>query len=543
MRLARVLCRTPKMDHLAGLARERASYDASPSQRISPSKARSRIGWISELDIDRHPQSARKTSIICTIGPRTNSVDMMVSLRKAGMNIVRLNFSHGSHEYHASAVKNARDSFAVMAGRPLAIALDTKGPEIRTGDMESANGLCIPEGHVFLLTADPKFKESGNLEAVYMDYDKIDQTLQAGSLVYVDDGNLQLEVLETLPRAVRVRARNAHCLLSHKGVNLPYAKVDLPAISDKDRQDLQFAAEHGLDMVFASFIRSPEDIRTIRSVLGERGKDIVVIAKIENHEGVRNFDAILAEADGIMVARGDLGIEIPPEKVFVAQKMMIARSNLAGKPVICATQMLESMKSNPRPTRAEASDVANAVLDGADCVMLSAETASGLYPIEAVEIMSKVCVEAEGTIAYMPLFEELRTLISNDGDSVTETISTSAVNASLESYIKAIVVLTRTGDSASRIAKFRPQVPILAITRDAALARRLHLHRGIYPLYYPHPHLGSGNWQQDVEARLEWAVEEGKRDGLLKTGQYVVMIQGSRKGQGYTNAMKILPIP
>lgn len=342
-----------------------------------------------------------------------------------------------------------------------------------------------------------------------------------------------------------MRALNAHRLLSRKGVNLPYLEVDLPAVSDKDRADLQFAVAHGLDMVFASFIRKAADVHTIRTLLGG-SRDIWIISKIENHEGLRNFDAILEASDGIMVARGDLGIEIPPEKVFVAQKMMIAKCNLAGKPVICATQMLESMTVNPRPSRAEASDVANAVLDGADCVMLSAETARGCYPVETVQIMSKLCQEAESTIAYLPLFEEIRAHCKNSA-SVTDTVSSSAVNASLEPYIRAIIVLTTTGESAFRVAKFRPQVPIITVTRNEQLSRKIHLHRGCYPLHYPHPKPYAGEdevcFQADVETRLKWAMDQGKSRGWLAPGDTVICIQGSQGGHGFTNTLRILPVP
>lgn len=517
----------------------------SPDSRI---RARmplsgSRISWISQLDIDRSPICARKTSIICTIGPRTASLESILALRQAGMNIVRLNFSHGTHEYHGQVIATVRRSQEAFPGRPVALALDTKGPEIRTGEIEGGGPLLIPKDHIFTLTTDESARTSGNLERIYVDYADIGETLDKGKLVYVDDGNLQLLVEESLGQeGVRVRALNGHRLLSKKGVNLPYTRVTLPALSEKDKVDLRFAAEQDVDMIFASFIRKPEDVREIRAFLGPAASRILLIAKIENHEGVKNFDAILAEADGIMVARGDLGIEIPPQKVFLVQKMMIARCNLVGKPVICATQMLESMTGNPRPTRAEASDVANAVLDGADCVMLSAETASGTYPVEAVTTMSNICQEAEATIAYLPLFEELRVLIGCSG-SITETVACSAVSAALETCIQGIIVLTTTGETARRLAKYRPQVPILAVTREARTARQIHLHRGCYPLVYtgPLPQPRS-DWQDDVDSRFQWAIEEGKRMGLLRPGFHVILIQGVRAGHGHTNTMRILPV-
>ncbi len=533
-----------------------------------------RLNWISRLDIDDEPCTVRKTSIICTIGPNTNSVEAMVELRRAGMNIVRMNFSHGSHEYHASVIANARASSVaplptgskeggVAHGgnnglRPIALALDTKGPEIRSGNVKGGS-LAIAKDHTFLLTIDKAAAEDGDCTRIYVDYEHICETVTLGSRIYIDDGNLQVVVTECLPGplgGVRVRSLNAHILLNKKGVNLPYAQVCIPAVTDKDRADLAFGVAQGVDIVFASFIRKASDVAEIRACLGEAGRHIKVIAKIENHEGVKNFDEILAASDGIMVARGDLGIEIPPQKVFIAQKMMIARCNLAGKPAICATQMLESMKSNPRPTRAEASDVANAVLDGADCVMLSAETASGIYPIESVTTMASICAEAERTIAYLPLFEELRSMIGCS-HSVTETVACSAVNAACEPYIHAIIVLSTTGETARQVAKFRPQVPILVVTREAQMARQIHLHRGCLSFLYPADllqsasratspiHLSSvsdfdeSTWQGCVDFRFNWAIGEAKRLGLLATGNHVVLIQGDRGGHGHTNAMRI----
>lgn len=302
-------------------------------------------------------------------------------------------------------------------------------------------------------------------------------------------------------------------------------------------------------MIFASFIRKASDILEIREVLGVEGKDIKIIAKIESHEGVDNFESILEEADGIMVARGDLGLEIPVEKVFIAQKMMIARCNAAGKPVICATQMLESMTYNPRPTRAEASDVANAVLDGADCVMLSGETAKGAYPVETVSIMNQLCREAESIIFNPPLFEELRTLTPKP-TSVTEAIASSAVNACAEQHARAIIVLTTTGNSARLVAKYRPRVPIITITRYPKVARQCHLYRGCYPFLYekqPDMDLSSPTqldlWQEDVDRRISWAMEMGKMNGILKSGDEVIAIQGWRGGSGFTGVMRVLVVP
>lgn len=339
--------------------------------------------------------------------------------------------------------------------------------------------------------------------------------------------------------------------------------MDLPAVSDKDERDLRFAVKHNLDIIFASFIRRAQDIRDIRRILGPEGAYIQIIAKVENNEGMRNFDEILAESDGIMVARGDLGIEIPPEKVFLAQKMMIAKANLAGKSVICATQMLESMTNNPRPTRAEASDVANAVLDGADCVMLSGETARGKYPVATVAIMHRICCEAESAIAYPPLFEELCALTI---PGIIETVARAAVSATRIDVVKAILVLTSTGSTAQLVAKYRPKVQIIAVTRVPHVARQLHLYRGCFPFLYPDmacqsldsvsdSHSARSHspicveasdpvaWQSNVDRRFYWAMEEAKKFKLISSGDYVVIVQGSKGGQGNSNTMKIIQVP
>lgn len=404
---------------------------------------RTRIEWLSQLNTEYHPaKEYRRTSIIGTIGPKTNSAEKINSLRKAGLNVVRMNFSHGSYEYHQSVIDNARKAEATQAGRPVAIALDTKGPEIRTGNTVNDEDIPIAANAELNITTDDKYATACDAQNMYVDYKNITKVIQKGRTIYVDDGVLAFEVLEIVDdKTIRCKAVNNGKISSKKGVNLPKTDIDLPALSEKDKADLRFGVKNKVDMVFASFIRRPEDILAIREVLGEDGKDVQIIAKIENQQGVNNFDAILKETDGVMVARGDLGIEIPPAQVFIAQKMMITKCNIAGKPVICATQMLESMTYNPRPTRAEVSDVGNAVLDGADCVMLSGETAKGNYPKESVTMMHETCLLAEVAIPYVNAFNELRSLTPRPVPT-TETCAMAAVSASLEQNAGAILVLS-----------------------------------------------------------------------------------------------------
>jgi len=511
---------------------------------------RSRVEWYANLNTSTAPVPTeetkyfRKTAIIATIGPKTNSVEKLNELRRAGVNIVRMNFSHGEYEYHQSVIDNTRAAVAAdPEGRPVAIALDTKGPEIRTGLMKDGIDIPIKAGHEFTVTNDLKYSKNGDDEILYMDYANLSKVTAPGKLIYVDDGILSLLVTAIDGGNVRVRALNNGVLSSRKGVNLPKTDVDLPALSEKDKADLQFGVKNGVDMIFASFIRRAEDVRDIRKVLGPDGANIKIIVKIENEQGVANFDEILAETDGVMVARGDLGIEIPASNVFYAQKMMIAKCNMVGKPVIVATQMLESMTYNPRPTRAEVSDVANAVLDGADCVMLSGETAKGSYPTQSVLMMAETCLLAEAAIAYPVVFDELRAITPRPTDTV-ETVAMAAVAAASEQNAAAIIVLSTSGNTARLVSKYRPSVPIITVTRNEQTARQIHLHRGCYPFWYPEPRgIEAHQWQTDVDNRIRFGLRNALKLNIIKPGSTIVAVQGWKGGLGHTNTLRILSVP
>ncbi|KAI9300436.1 pyruvate kinase [Cunninghamella echinulata] len=498
------------------------------------------IQWIADMDVDVKPNHARKTSIICTIGPKTNHVDKLIDLIDAGMNIVRMNFSHGDYDYHKSVLDNARKASAERPDKVIAIALDTKGPEIRTGMMKDDKELPIQKGTELLFHTDDQYATSCDDKVMYVDYKNLPKVIEVGKMIYVDDGVLSFQVQEVFEDHVKVIALNDGKLASKKGVNLPNTNVDLPALSEKDKNDLMFGVENGVDMIFASFIRRGQDVKDIRRVLGEKGKHIKIICKLENHQGCENFDEILNETDGIMIARGDLGIEIPCERVFIAQKMMIAKCNLQGKPVACATQMLESMTYHPRPTRAEVSDVANAVLDGADLVMLSGETAKGEYPIEAVKTMASTCELAESIICHPPLFNELRQLTPWPTET-TETIACAAVSAADEQNAGAIIVLSKSGHTARLVSKYRPTQPIIVVTRNEQTARQSHLSRGVFPFVY----VGETekNWDHDVETRIRWGITQGKKYGLLKSNDSVIVVQGWKGGLGNTNTIRVLIAP
>lgn len=516
-------------------------------QQLDASMADTFLEHLCLLDIDQEPIIARNTSIVCTIGPASRSVVKLKEMVKAGMNIARLNFSHGSHEYHGETIQNIREAVESMTSdplyyRPVAIALDTKGPEIRTGLVRgrAEEEVELVRGAMVRVVTKETERDKTDGSVIWVDYPSLPRVIKRGGRIYIDDGLIALKALEIGEDWVEARVENGGTLGSRKGVNLPGAElVNLPAVSERDRADLQWGVEQGVDIVFASFIRSARDVRAVRDAMGPKGKNITIISKVESRQGVQNFEEILKETDGVMVARGDLGIEIPAEKVFIAQKMMIGRCNSAGKPVICATQMLESMVQHPRPTRAESSDVANAVLDGADCVMLSGETAKGHFPVEAVAMMHSICREAEAAIFHQQLFEELRRLTPLSSDP-TEVTAIGAVESSFKCCAGAIIVLTTTGRSAQLLSRYRPRCPIIMVTRNAQVARQSQLLRGVFPALF-RPEMGAV-WADDVDLRVTFGMDIGKARGFFKLGDMVIIVTGWSPGSGHTNIMRAVTV-
>merc|ERR1712062_129424 len=474
----------------------------------------------------------RLSGIICTIGPRSNNVPLLSSLMEKGMDVVRMNFSHGTHEYHSTVIKNAREA-AKKVNKYVAIALDTKGPEIRTGNFVNGEEVMLETGAEVIVSLNPDDKEKGTKDKFYVDYTNLNKTIGVGGIIYIDDGLVSLEVKELGDDFVKCVVQNSGPVSNHKGVNLPNVKVDLPALSEKDKRDLTFGVNNGVDMVFASFIRKKEDVLEVRAVVGD---DIQIISKIENHEGVQNFDSILEVTDGVMVARGALGIEIDPQKVFLAQKMMISKCMIAGKPVIVATQMLESMIKNPRPTRAEVSDVANAVLDGSDCVMLSGEVAKGKYPEQSVNIMARISREAETARNSNPYFQSMVASIPKPFGTA-ETVCCAAVQAAFDQHASAMVVLTNTGTTARLLSKFRPACPIIAVVGNSCnhTARQLRITAGVYSITYD-----DSKGKASVDQRVQIGLEFGMKMKWIEQGQFVVAVHADAMGKGYANQMKII---
>lgn len=474
----------------------------------------------------------RKTKVVCTLGPACWDIDMIAKLLDAGMNVCRLNFSHGDHKTHGQSLENLREALKQRPDKSCAIMLDTKGPEIRTGMLRDNKPVELTAGQSLKIVTD--YSMEGDTTRIACSYKSLPQTVSVGSQIFIADGSLTCEVTEIHDDHVVVVCKNACKLGERKNMNLPGCIVDLPTLTSQDEEDIEFGVKQGIDFVAASFVRKGTDVKYIREILGPRGAHVKIISKIENHEGLYNYDEILAESDGIMVARGDLGMEIPPEKVFIAQKWMIEKANIAAKPIITATQMLESMIKAPRPTRAEASDVANAVLDGTDAVMLSGETANGDYPLNAVTIMAKICVEAEKTLDYRRVFNDLK-LYTQTQVGTAEAVAAAACSTVLDLNIDLIIVLTDAGKLARLTSKYRPEVNILACSINAHVAKQMNAMRGVIGFKVP--------TFQDVENVIQFIITEAKNMKLTKTGSKVVVIHGTNEETpDESNIMKILDI-
>ncbi len=463
----------------------------------------------------------RHSKIVCTIGPASHSPRMISRLLQAGMDVARLNFSHGTHTEHAQNIATLRAA-AVEHEKPIAILADLQGPKIRTGPLAGSRPVILRAGQRFVITTAKVLGDSTRVSTVFR---PLPREVHRGDRILLSDGLIELRVLQVRGSEVICEVINGGALGEHKGINLPGIKLRVPALTSKDREDLAFALKHGADYIAVSFVRRPEDVLLAKSLVRRAGQSTPVIAKLEKPEAIENLDAILHAADGVMVARGDLGVEMNPERVPVVQKIIIARARHFRRPVITATQMLESMTENPRPTRAEASDVANAIFDGSDAVMLSAETASGKYPVEAVSMMARIIEEAEasdwGSPPRVPM-EKLK---------VAETVAELVCHASHELHMKLIAVFTHSGFTARLVSCYRPAAPIIAFSPEAETRRRMALIWGVMPRHIPDV--------RKIDGLAAIAEKRLLEERLVRQGDVIGIVAGTPMGiRGTTNFMK-----
>ncbi|HBI72392.1 MAG TPA: pyruvate kinase [Lachnospiraceae bacterium] len=468
----------------------------------------------------------RKTKIICTLGPSTDRNDVLRELVLAGMDVARFNFSHADHEEHLGRLKKLEELRQELH-IPVATLLDTKGPEIRIGTFKEDKKIQLNEGQTFTLTTNPI---EGDENQVSISYPNLIYDIEVGTTVLIDDGLIEMYVTDMTPTDIICKVKNGGIISSRKGVNVPGIHLTMPYISDKDHLDILFAIEHDYDYIAASFVRSAEDVEDIRKILKKYKSQTKIIAKIENLQGIQNIDSIIEAADGIMIARGDMGVEIPYEDVPVLQKEIIKKVYNSGKQVITATQMLDSMIKNPRPTRAEATDVANAIYDGTSAIMLSGETANGKYPVEALKTMIKIAVRTEADIDYKKRFRMRDDRYCKS--DITEAISRATVTTAHDLDAKMIITVTTSGRTARMISRFRPSCQIMGCTTDPKVYRQLSMAWGVTPLLIDLEH--------DTFELIEHAIQAVEDASYLKDGELAVVTAGVPLGtSGTTNMIKV----
>lgn len=468
----------------------------------------------------------RKTKIVCTIGPATQSRDMMKKLMQHGMNVARFNFSHGSYEYHEECLKNIR-AVAEELNLPVAAMMDTKGPEVRLGKFVDDKPVEINDGDIYTLTTEDRLCDE---KIGSVTFKNLPVDISVGTRILVNDGIIELLAEKVSEKEIECRIIHGGKLSNNKGINVPGVKLSMPYLSDADMSDLEFGAKMKYDFIAASFVRTAADINYLRKYTQSLGWfNVRIIAKIENLDGVENIDEILEAADGIMVARGDMGVEIPFEQIPAIQKELIHKGYSAGKQVITATQMLESMISNPRPTRAEITDVANAIYDGTSAIMLSGETAAGEFPIEAVSAMSLIAETTENNIDYKSRFRKRGT---DSNNNIANAISHACVTTAHDLDVKAIITVTKGGSTARLISKYRPLFPIISCTTDMTVCRQMNMSWGVTPTLI--------NEETNTDELFTHAVEAAKKLGMVDTGDKVVITAGVPLGMsGTTNLMKV----
>jgi pyruvate kinase len=467
----------------------------------------------------------RKTKIICTLGPSTDNDKVLRELILNGMDVARFNFSHADHEEHLGRLKKI-EKLREELNVPVATLLDTKGPEIRIGDFKDNKKIHLKQGQIFTLTTRPV---EGDETQVSITYPNLIYDIDPGTTILIDDGLVEMTVVEMTPTDIICKVKNPGYISSKKGVNVPGIHLSMPFISDKDREDILFGIQHNFDFIAASFVRTAEDIREIRKMLNKHNSQAKIIAKIENMQGVENIDEIIDVSDGIMIARGDMGVEMPYEDLPAIQKTIIKKVYNAGKQVITATQMLDSMIKNPRPTRAETTDVANAIYDGTSAIMLSGETAAGSYPVEALKAMVRITLRTEADIDYRKRF---RNLDHTGEPDITDAISRATVTTAHDLNAKMIITVTTSGKTARMISRYRPECMIMGCTTDPVVCRQLNMAWGITPLLIAVEH--------DTFELFDHAMEAVEKAGYLKKGELAVLTAGVPLGtSGTTNIIKV----
>ena len=468
-------------------------------------------------------KNIKKTKIVCTLGPASEKDEILTKLVENGLNVCRFNFSHGSHEEHKSRIDTAK-RVREKLHKPVALLLDTKGPEIRTGNFAEPE-IFLEEGNKFTITMKDVI---GTKEICTVSYKSLNKDVVAGDMILIDDGLVGLLVEEVNGEDIICVVQNSGIVKNHKGVNVPGVKINLPAITPKDEADIEFGISQGIDFIAASFVRKASDVLAIREILEKNNAtDIQIISKIENQEGIDNIDEIIQVSDGIMVARGDLGVEIPTEEMPIVQKMMIKKCNEVGKPVITATQMLDSMIRNPRPTRAEVTDIANAIYDGTDAIMLSGETAAGKYPVEAVRVMASIAKRTEETLDYIKLLSQNTT----NNVTVTNAISHATCTVASDLDASSIITSTSSGHTARMVSRLRPKSPIIATTTSKKVMRQLALSWGVYPV--------ECNGANSTDEVIENSIKVAKNVKYVNHGELVVVTAGASVGvSGTTNLIQ-----
>ncbi|KAH8325092.1 hypothetical protein KR074_010610 [Drosophila pseudoananassae] len=498
------------------------------------------LDHICELEISHTATHHRLVSLIATISHSSRNLDTIYHMILKGVNIFRLNFSHESHEMHSKTLELVHEALERIQHetghlRTVAIAADTRGPQIRTGLLDGE--VFLRSGDNIRLSINRDLYDKGNKEAVYVDYMNIINLTKTGDRLFIDDGKLLLHIMEVGVDGLLCEVIQGGQLNNNCNVILPEVEIDLPAVSEKDMYDIQFSMKANVDFLFASAVRSAKNVKELRTVLGEKGKHIKIIAKMDSKIALSRFSEIMRAADGLLLSRADLGTQIPMEKLFITQKSILGQCNKAGKPVIVASNILETMRYQLQPTRAECFDLANAIIDGADCIMLSSEVAIGPYPNETVATCDKLCREAEKVLWFRDLFSDLVSEVRGELDAA-HSLAIASVETAKRTNATLIVVLTSSGRSATLISKFRPRCPILALTRCERTARWVYIHRGILPVVYTSE--PSNDYTTDVDARVQFALTIAKKADIINDGDPIVIVSAWKDGGGFTNNVRVV---